>query len=240
MAREDKAEPKEWRCKFNKFNFRRCTEFIVFALPNQTKFVNFHFSKLNVMSRNSESVIYHGLFNFNPNIFSLVDINQVQAARINFYNKYLRVITSILISFVLVLHNNIGGVRKLHKRGGRIVSFYPLFVPSGCIFSPHSTVPQAKTQNIRFVGSKDSRAFSLNAWISATVGRKEFFIKMNLGTKVEFSAFVLVMLQHFVLSDTDFYNKCPEFNPQNELDIELVSESWWPFSRGCWLFKGET
>lgn len=46
---------------------------------------------------------------------------------------------------------------------------------------------------------------------------------MNLGTKVEFSAFVLVMLQHFVLSDVEFFNKCPEFNPQNELDIELVS-----------------
>lgn len=46
---------------------------------------------------------------------------------------------------------------------------------------------------------------------------------MKFGTKVEASVLLLVTLQHFARSE-EFFNKCPEFNPQNELDIELVSE----------------
>ena len=46
---------------------------------------------------------------------------------------------------------------------------------------------------------------------------------MKFYVKIQFSAFFLAILQNFVLSDNEFYNKCPEFNPQNELDIELVS-----------------
>ena len=45
---------------------------------------------------------------------------------------------------------------------------------------------------------------------------------MNFIIKVELSAVLLVTLQQFVFSD-EFSNKCPEFNPQNELDIDLVS-----------------
>lgn len=49
---------------------------------------------------------------------------------------------------------------------------------------------------------------------------------MNLIKKIAvyFFAVNLAMFQHFVVSvDSEFFNKCPEFNPQNELDIELVS-----------------
>lgn len=53
---------------------------------------------------------------------------------------------------------------------------------------------------------------------------------MKLETKVEFTAFLLVIFQHFVLSTNEYNNKCPEFNPQNELDIELVSEAFEVFS----------
>ena len=48
---------------------------------------------------------------------------------------------------------------------------------------------------------------------------------MNLITKVaiQFSALYLAIFYSFVFSADDFSNKCPEFNPQNELDIDLVS-----------------
>lgn len=49
---------------------------------------------------------------------------------------------------------------------------------------------------------------------------------MKLNVKVEALVVILTSLQHFVLSDSEFINKCPEFNPQNELDIDLVSEVW--------------
>lgn len=46
---------------------------------------------------------------------------------------------------------------------------------------------------------------------------------MNLVTKLELSTLVLAILANLVLSDVDFHNnKCPEYNPQNELDMELV------------------
>lgn len=48
---------------------------------------------------------------------------------------------------------------------------------------------------------------------------------MNFGTKVDLSVVLVVLLQHLVTADNEFFNKCPEFNPQNELDIELVRKS---------------
>lgn len=48
---------------------------------------------------------------------------------------------------------------------------------------------------------------------------------MNFGSKVDLSVVLVVLLQHLVSADNDFFNKCPEFNPQNELDIELVRNS---------------
>jgi hypothetical protein len=46
---------------------------------------------------------------------------------------------------------------------------------------------------------------------------------MNFLTKVEIFTllFVSAILEKFALSN-EFSTKCPEFNPQNELDIELV------------------
>lgn len=40
--------------------------------------------------------------------------------------------------------------------------------------------------------------------------------------KVEITAIAFVFLHHFVFAD-DYLSRCPEYNPQNELDIELVS-----------------
>lgn len=48
---------------------------------------------------------------------------------------------------------------------------------------------------------------------------------MNFDTRAEFCAILIAMLQHLVASNADNeYNnqKCPEFNPQNDVDIELV------------------
>lgn len=55
-------------------------------------------------------------------------------------------------------------------------------------------------------------------------------IKMNFGTKVDLSVVLVVLLQHLVSADNEFFNKCPEFNPQNELDIELVRNSPFEFN----------
>lgn len=46
---------------------------------------------------------------------------------------------------------------------------------------------------------------------------------MNLATKFGLSALFLAIFNHSAMTDNEFSNKCPEFNPQNELDIELVS-----------------
>lgn len=47
---------------------------------------------------------------------------------------------------------------------------------------------------------------------------------MNLGSKIEITALILVIFHHSTTADNEFFNKCPEFNPQNELDIDLVSQ----------------
>lgn len=74
--------------------------------------------------------------------------------------------------------------------------------------------------------AKDSRVLNVFEWISYEVEAFNIsLIKMNFDTKVEFCALLIALLQHFVSStaDNEFnMQKCPEFNPQNELDIELV------------------
>lgn len=43
-------------------------------------------------------------------------------------------------------------------------------------------------------------------------------MKLELSTALTF-----VILHHFVIAhDYNHLNKCPEYNPQNELDIDLV------------------
>lgn len=73
---------------------------------------------------------------------------------------------------------------------------------------------------------KDSRVLNVFEWISCPIEAfNNLLIKMNFDTKVEFCALLIAVLQHFVASteDNEFnMQKCPEFNPQNELDIELV------------------
>ncbi|KAG5680025.1 hypothetical protein PVAND_009558 [Polypedilum vanderplanki] len=44
--------------------------------------------------------------------------------------------------------------------------------------------------------------------------------------KVEFQALFLVLFYRVVLADVDYLSRCPEYNPQNELDIELISGLW--------------
>lgn len=47
---------------------------------------------------------------------------------------------------------------------------------------------------------------------------------MKTKTKFQLSALIVAIFQRCVYSDVDFYaNKCSEYNPQNELDIELVN-----------------
>jgi len=41
--------------------------------------------------------------------------------------------------------------------------------------------------------------------------------------KVEITALAFVLLHRFAFADVDYMSRCPEYNPQNELDIELVS-----------------
>jgi hypothetical protein len=41
--------------------------------------------------------------------------------------------------------------------------------------------------------------------------------------KVKIQALFFVLLYRTVFADVDYLSRCPEYNPQNELDIELVS-----------------
>lgn len=41
--------------------------------------------------------------------------------------------------------------------------------------------------------------------------------------KAELTALAFVILHRIVFADSEYLHRCPEYNPQNELDIELVS-----------------
>lgn len=60
----------------------------------------------------------------------------------------------------------------------------------------------------------------------SSVCRKNFYKnkKKSLNMKLEITAFVFVILHRLVIAhDFNHLSRCPEYNPQNELDIDLVS-----------------
>lgn len=98
-------------------------------------------------------------------------------------------------------------------------------VPLGCTSVSFSLPFPPKHWNVRFACGRQSRLELLG--VCFVLQRKRLLkkIKMNFGTKVDLSVVLVVLLQHLVSADNEFFNKCPEFNPQNELDIELVRKS---------------
>ncbi|XP_070504531.1 uncharacterized protein [Chironomus tepperi] len=44
--------------------------------------------------------------------------------------------------------------------------------------------------------------------------------------KVEITALAFVLLHRFAFADVDYMSRCPDYNPQKELDIELTSGLW--------------
>lgn len=61
----------------------------------------------------------------------------------------------------------------------------------------------------------------------SSVCRKNFYKNQknkSLNMKLEITAFVFVILHRLVIAhDFNHLSRCPEYNPQNELDIDLVS-----------------
>ena len=62
----------------------------------------------------------------------------------------------------------------------------------------------------------------------SSVCRKHFIRisknKKSLNMKLEFTALAFVILHRLVIAhDFNHLSRCPEYNPQNELDIDLVS-----------------